>query len=885
MRELHYVLATHWDREWYDSFQGFRMRLVSLLDEVFACQDQRGHGPFSLDGQAIPVHDYLEIRPERAADVRARVADGRLVIGPWYVLPDEVLVGGESLVRNLELGMATARELGGSAPPAGFCCDQFGHPGQLPQIFAQLGLRAALVWRGVAPRPAAFAWQAADGSAIATHRFGRGGYTTFHAEVRKGGVADRAVAVARLVAHARAEVERSDGLPPLLFDGGDHAEVEPAMAELIAEANRILAADDLRIVWSDLGRWAEAAAAIRPVAHIVGELRRPGREPHAIDEAWLIPGVLSSRPALKQANAACEDELCLWAEPFTAFARRLGVDPELFDGRTAQRYLAIAWRHLIENHPHDSICGCSIDPVHRDMRYRFDQAMGIAARISSRALAAIAAAAAPAVPAPGFALTVFNHVPRALDEVVELDLPLPTSWPASWAEFFWYEQRFGIVLRDADGREIQAQVLRQDRDQRTYALTRREMPAYGARHHVRVAARLRLPACGWTNLAVTPDAAPRRTPGTLLADDRTLDNGILRVGVDADGTLRLRDHRSGAEFTRLLAIEDRGDIGDGWFWCPPLNDQVVGSTGAPLRVSVVADGPLLARLRVDIELRLPAGIDPHRQLRRAETVILPFAAEITLRAGSDRVEVAVQFDNTAQDHRLRLLFPTGLRADRYWTDAVFAVVERPVAIDHGDGGGKELEVEGRPQQAWTAISDGRHGLAVVCRGSYETCVIDRPDRPIALTLLRGFARHVFSNPQDNPDGQSPGPYRTTLWLVPFAGTLPRLALAEAAQRVGQPPRAVVVAADKATGRLSPNGSLLAVAGASMTSLRDDGTATRLRLVNLDQDPVQATISGLSAHTVETLAGAPMPDAPLAGTAADAASVHIPPARIATLRVG
>src|SRR6266700_1717143 len=106
MRTVHYVASTHWDREWYEPFQGYRMRLVSMLDEVFdTLERDPAFKSFVMDGQYIPIQDYLEVRPARAQCVREFVRNGRLKLGPWYVLPDEWLVSGESLVRNLQMGI------------------------------------------------------------------------------------------------------------------------------------------------------------------------------------------------------------------------------------------------------------------------------------------------------------------------------------------------------------------------------------------------------------------------------------------------------------------------------------------------------------------------------------------------------------------------------------------------------------------------------------------------------------------------------------------------------------------------------------------------------------------------------------------------------------
>ncbi|WP_219414277.1 hypothetical protein [Pseudonocardia nigra] len=164
---IHLVPHTHWDREWYEPFQRFRIRLVDLLDEVLdrAESDPRFH--FTLDGQMAAVDDYLEVRPENRDRVAALVRRGQLAVGPWQILLDEFLVSGENIVRNLELGWARAEALGG-VMPVGYLPDEFGHCAQMPQILARAGLAHACLWRGV---PAgvdghAFAWTAPDGSAV-----------------------------------------------------------------------------------------------------------------------------------------------------------------------------------------------------------------------------------------------------------------------------------------------------------------------------------------------------------------------------------------------------------------------------------------------------------------------------------------------------------------------------------------------------------------------------------------------------------------------------------------------------------------------------------------------------------------------------------------------
>src|ERR1700687_1416322 len=167
-RTVAIVPHTHWDREWYAPFQAFRLRLVDLLDEFLPrLEADPAYARFMLDGQMAVVDDYLAVRPEAEPTLRRLAASGRLAMGPWYILMDEFLVSGETIIRNLQTGLERAAAFGG-AMPVGYLPDMFGHIAQMPQILALGGFDHAVVWRGVpsAVDKTAFWWTALDGSTV-----------------------------------------------------------------------------------------------------------------------------------------------------------------------------------------------------------------------------------------------------------------------------------------------------------------------------------------------------------------------------------------------------------------------------------------------------------------------------------------------------------------------------------------------------------------------------------------------------------------------------------------------------------------------------------------------------------------------------------------------
>ncbi len=377
MRTLHLVSHTHWDREWYLTFQQFRLKLVRLVDgllDILATDEQYKH--FMLDGQTIVLEDYLAVRPEKEAELRRYIQQGRVLIGPWYILPDEFLVSPEATIRNLLEGDRITRRFGAKMP-VGYIPDPFGHIGQMPQILRGFGINSASVMRGLADEPCELWWEAPDGSRVLM-AYLRNGYGAAAGILNGLGLAEEASLL-------------RDSLAPfcaaphiLLMHGTDHMKPQVQTSQAIAKVKGQLAGDVL--IHSTLPQYLDALRAsvnLDEIPVVRGELRSPKRSP-------LLPGVLSTRMWIKQRNRACETLLEKWAEPFSSWAAWSVPEQVALEGlRHPSGALREAWRLLMQCHPHDSICGCSIDQVHEEMRPRFDQVEQIGEEISRQSLQAL----------------------------------------------------------------------------------------------------------------------------------------------------------------------------------------------------------------------------------------------------------------------------------------------------------------------------------------------------------------------------------------------------------------------------------------------------------------------------------------------------------------
>ncbi len=373
MDHLYFVVHSHWDREWYQPFQRMRSRLLAMTDKMLAMLEDGTLPCFHFDGQTIVLEDYVELRPEMARPIAKLVKAGKLQIGPWYLLADSFIPSGEALIRNLEIGAKLARRFGTPAE-TGYIPDQFGQAAQIPQILAGFGLKAAVVFRGVSGglRRNRFVWEALDGTGM---------FTIFLPFGYSNGASLPGDSVDALAARAREIAERerefAAGASILVMNGNDHAEPNPLVFERLREA-RERSAFDFEIGTLDNYAKRLSELPMDGTPHYRGELRSPAR-------SNVTPGVTSVRAWIKQRDFQNSYLLEKLADPIAALAALSERGPD----RNTAALIDEAWRIEIQNHPHDSICGCSIDQVHQDMRYRFDQAAMIGEIAVRRAAGAI----------------------------------------------------------------------------------------------------------------------------------------------------------------------------------------------------------------------------------------------------------------------------------------------------------------------------------------------------------------------------------------------------------------------------------------------------------------------------------------------------------------
>ncbi len=732
----HIVSHTHWDREWYLTYEQFRHRLVKLIDRLLdLMESQPDYRFFHLDGQTIVLEDYLELRPHQEGRLRRLIADGRILIGPWYDMPDEFLVSGESLVRNLAMGHRIARSYG-TPMPVGYLPDLFGHVGQMPQILRHFGLDNAILWRGFGGPRAEYWWQAPDNSRVLMMHLPAEGYcNATRVHLNPDAMLERAT---RAIAH---EASRTAVGEMLLMNGVDHVEPHPVIPSLARQLTASLGAPVTHSTlpaYVDAVRSRVAGAGISESLEVIhGELR--GGE----DFANLLPGVCSARVYLKQANARVQTLIEKRAEPLASIACMLGA-------RYPAEELRYAWKTLLQNHPHDSICGCSIDPVHDENMSRFARAEQVARAVVDDACEVIARAV-PAGAAGVLRLVAINSTGHPFSGAIEatVDLPYESDEPRRVVDpgaldapvTFWSRTARLVSIASDDGRPVPFQVLSEEAVT-PLVMSRYETPWVLRARRLRVAFQGQVPACGCAvfDLAIN-DLAAAVTPSPFRLTDRSAENAHVRLAINDDGTVDVVDRNSGVCYTRCGEFEDVGDVGDAYNYSPPASDRRVTSADATsVSIARLQAGPVRAEFRIDLRLPLPVAISSDRSARGVETVSTPVSVLVSLDADSRRVGFRVIIDNQSRDHRLRLLFPVGAQAiSEVRAETAFGVAHRPARRAVPVQVTMEVPVSYGPTTSFTEAGDDRCGAVVFGDGlmEYEATLGDgAAGARLGLTLLR-----------------------------------------------------------------------------------------------------------------------------------------------------
>jgi len=744
---IHVVSHTHWDREWYLPFQKYRHRLVAMMDSLLNLLEKRpSFKYFIMDGQTVVLEDYLEIRPGNRERLRKAIENRRLFVGPWYVLPDEFLVSGESLVRNLLRGHKISREFGHTME-IGYVPDPFGHINQLPQILNGFNIDNFIFTRGIGNEAdrlgTEFYWETANGSRVLViHQYegychgGSWGYPDIWLPHFPGNPSID-LAVRRLQKTLEVAETRSHTTEILFNNGCDHLYAQPEIPEIIEGVQKQL--PNIHIEHSHF------EAYIRDLKKSIEELPVYRGEFRGGKTQFLLSGVLSTRMYLKQANNEAQTLLENIVEPLSVLADRF------FGVEYPTAFLDRAWKLVLLNHPHDSICGCSVDLVHKEMEPRFDQALEIGEWLLFENLSKTA----ESLPLEGRSLSrtllMANTFPWPRKVTVRRIVELPPEFDRkplrvvspSGEEIptieLWRKRIKNTNPHDIDFlsrirtfTEQKAFVTRLLDNFKDFLSEDTEKPTANL---VALQMVLDLPALSVQTVCLEAGEA-QTLPRSGLASGNTLENDFIRITVHPNGTFDLLHKPSNRSWNALNLLEDQEDVGDEYDFSPSQNPDIRLAASANGTIEILENTPLAARMQVAFDFPIPTQICSDRQSRCEEEISIPIQTTFSIERDSDLVKIETTVWNQANDHRLRARFPTRIHAEEVVVDVHFDVIRRSVHLPKGDDW-IQKPVPTQNQRNFVAVETHDSGLAVFNQGlpEYEA-IPEKNGITLALTLFR-----------------------------------------------------------------------------------------------------------------------------------------------------
>lgn len=870
--ECHFISNTHWDREWRYSMQRTRHMLVYMLDMLFDIFEKEPEfKSFHMDSQTIPLQDYLEIRPERKEEVIQYIKEGRLMIGPWFVLPDEFCVGGESLVRNLLLGHRQAKELGGVSK-TGYSPFGWGQLSQMPQLYKGFGIPFASFYRGVntdvAPN-SEFRWQSPDGTEIVGSRLAKRPRYNIWYVVQRPAYFNREDENDRLahwgngggpfrladgefneidMRYARPEFNyHEENVPVRALQALEEQDGEWTTRHRFWSAGHDSSCPDIREVRmiKDCAKALEGKAnvfhstfadfqdgvveaASKDLPLTVGEMRYYYTEGSS---SVLFGWITSARMDVKKINYCTERLLGDYAEPMAGFATMAGA-------AYPRGFLDQAWNQLLQNHGHDSIGCCSRDVVPQDMLFRYRQANELSTCIMEQAFADIAGAIdLSGCAKDDVAVVAWNALPQSRTEITEMVIDIPKDLGA---------EDFRLV--DADGAEVPFQPI-ESSERYTVIQNPNDAADMMAMQRQRFFAELTdLPGSGYKTFFVKPlDEKKRTLTRSIVGETNGMENEFLSVVIQSNGALAVTDKQTGRNWTDLGYFRDCSEIGNPWEHVGVPFDEVLNTLGEKARIARVFAGDLLTTYKVELDWELPRGRSADEKRRSADRVPYKIVNLVTLRKGQPWVEIETTIENNAEDHYLQASFPTNVKSGTTMASTPFDVVERGIKLPDPGKYDEDLQTE-HPMDRFVAIEDGRDGVALLNEGLKAYEPHDDNEQTLSLTMLRCFPLRIcitnlemtdYSS-QDN-GSQCLGTHTFKYAFMPYSGTVESAKVWQVAERFNHAVRVAQIG--PSSGTLPLAHSFLDIGNdalhVSAVKQSENGEGWIVRLFN----PTDSTLSG------------------------------------------
>ncbi|UOQ94579.1 mannosylglycerate hydrolase [Halobacillus shinanisalinarum] len=745
MKQVHIVPHMHWDREWYFSTEESRILLVNNMEEIMDRLETDPDYPYYvLDGQTSILEDYFAVKPEAKERVKKLVQAGKLIIGPWYTQTDEMVVGGESIVRNLLYGIKDSKEFG-NPMMIGYLPDSFGQSAQMPHIFNGFDIKYTIFWRGTSERHGTdkteFHWETKDGSNVLVQLLPLG------------------YAIGKYLPQDETALQqRMEKYFPVLDRGAttDHQLLPNGHDQMPIQKDIYEVMEKLKQLYPDreffLSKYENIFAEIEKQANLAtlnGEF---------LDGKYMRVhrSIFSTRMDIKAANTRVENKITNLLEPLASMAYDLGF--EYHHG-----LIELIWKEIMKNHAHDSIGCCCSDKVHREIANRLFLAEEKTDQLIEFYKRQIVDSMETSHDMDR--LTLFNFLPFEREEVVTTEIISKYS-------------AFSLV--NEEGESIDYEILQAE--EIDPGLIDRQIVHYGNYEpfiKYKIQLKATLPAMGYRTFFIKE---AQNIHGDSNQRKQSIETDYYTISVNENGTLNIWDKQLEKSFDQVLLLENGGDDGDEYDYSPLENEELIFSDDVDAEISL-EQNDYAATIDIRYSLDVPEDIKERKVGKRTSKVDVQF--KLSISNHKPTIEITCELDNFAKDHRLRAYIPTGLSSSFSIADNQFGHIKRDVYDSAMDVWQEENWSERPdsiyPMLSFVGLSNEEYGVSVLTNSTREYEIVGESYDTIALTLFRSIGHlgkaDMVRRPGrpsgiklPTPDSQMLGKLKLDFALLPHEGS-------------------------------------------------------------------------------------------------------------------
>ena len=727
-RKIHVIPHSHWDREWYFTTSRSKVYLMKDLGDVLnTLENDPEFKYFMVDAQGSLLDDYIKWRPQDKERISKLVNEGRLVIGPWYTQTDQLVISGESIVRNMYYGIKRCESFG-KYMNVGYVPDSFGQSGNMPQIYRQFGIEDTLFWRGVSDdmvKHTDYNWRGDDGSVVFTTQIPFGYYI--------GGNIPEAPEENDEFWKKEC-FEKAGGRSAtrhIYFPNGfDQAPVRTNLPQLVQERNE--KDPENEYVISCIEDYIKDVKSENP------ELEEVQGELVIAKHMRIHKSIFSSRSDLKVMNTQIQNYVTNVMEPLLTISYNLGNE-------YPHEAVAEIWKLLFENAAHDSIGSCISDTANEDVYVRYKQARDIAVNLvelHSRLIATNVKNDAD------MTFTVINTLPQKRKDTVIVKTYVPGG-------------KFAII--DENGNDVDYTIIK-SRDLTDYDLSQTIMLDPSRKFYVpdqvlEVTMAIKandVPALGYVQYSIDT----KKDSHKETADKKVLENEYYAIEVEENGSLTIVDKANNVTYKNQGILVENGDDGDSFNYSPPRKDMEVFSNESKCTVKI-SGSDIYDQAEIHFDMVVPADLDERAEGKVSVTMTVDMT--VALRKDSKVIDFNVKVDNKGLSHRLCVLFDSQIVSAFNYADQQFGLIKRPNYYEkemklymesmnnktekkagiqelanwaNDQSTWQEPPISIEPTQSYVSLTDGKTGIAVIPQGVREYEVLD--DSKIRLTLFRTY---------------------------------------------------------------------------------------------------------------------------------------------------